>query len=74
MPDKKFLPHDWLHWTGNAQNWNTMCACCHSTNLQKNYNIDSDSYHTTYSAINVSCETCHGAGKHAYRLCKRIRL
>ena len=31
-------PHDWLHWTGNAQNWNTMCARCHSTNLQKNYN------------------------------------
>src|SRR3954453_16083468 len=30
--------HDWLHWTGNAQNWNTMCASCHSTNVQTNYN------------------------------------
>lgn len=27
---------DWLHWTGNSQNWNTMCASCHSTDLQKN--------------------------------------
>jgi tetratricopeptide (TPR) repeat protein len=60
---QKIPSHDWLHWTGNAQNWNTMCASCHSTNLQKNYNIDGDSYHTTYSAINVSCESCHGAGK-----------
>jgi tetratricopeptide (TPR) repeat protein len=60
---QKIASHDWLHWTGNAQNWNTMCASCHSTNLQKNYNSDSDSYHTTYSAINVSCESCHGAGK-----------
>ena len=30
-------PHDWLHWTKGAQNWNTMCAECHSTNLKKNY-------------------------------------
>jgi predicted CXXCH cytochrome family protein len=60
---QKIPAHNWLHWTGNAQNWNTMCAGCHSTNLQKNYNIETDSYHTTYSSINVSCETCHGAGQ-----------
>ena len=40
-----------------------MCASCHSTNLEKNYDIESDTYKTTYSAINVSCESCHGAGK-----------
>jgi len=62
-PGQKIASHDWLHWTGNAQNWNTMCASCHSTNLQKNYNSDADDYHTTYSTINVSCESCHGAGK-----------
>ncbi|HEX5000961.1 MAG TPA: cytochrome c3 family protein [Bacteroidia bacterium] len=58
----KIPAHDWLHWTGNAQNWNTMCAACHSTNLLKGYDIKSDSYHTTYSEINVSCESCHGPG------------
>ena len=62
-PGQKISSRDWLHWTGNAQNWNTMCASCHSTNLQKNYNIDADSYNTTYSVINVSCESCHGPGK-----------
>ena len=61
---KKIPAGDWLHWTGNAQNWNTMCAECHSTNLQKKYDINSDSYHTTFNEINVSCESCHGAGKH----------
>jgi tetratricopeptide (TPR) repeat protein len=55
--------HDWLHWTGNSQNWNTMCASCHSTNLQKNYDENTDTYKTSYSVINVSCESCHGAGK-----------
>lgn len=53
-------PHDWLHWTKSAQNWNTMCAECHSTNLEKNYSIETDSFHTTYSEINVACESCHG--------------
>ena len=62
-PGQKIPSHDWLHWTGNAQNWNTMCASCHSTNLQKNYDIESDTYKTTWSVINVSCESCHGAGK-----------
>lgn len=55
--------HDWLHWTGNSQNWNTMCASCHSTNLQKNYDENTDTYKTSYSVMNVSCESCHGAGK-----------
>ena len=58
-------PHDWLHWTKGAQNWNTMCAECHSTNLEKNYFIEKDSFNTTYSEINVACESCHGpANKH----------
>ncbi len=53
---------DWLHWSRGAQNWNTMCAECHSTNLKKNYLVEKDSFHTTYSSINVSCESCHGPG------------
>jgi len=51
---------NWLHWTNQAQNWNSMCADCHSTNLQKGYDVDADSYHTTWSEIDVSCEACHG--------------
>ncbi len=60
---QKIPAHDWLHWTGNAQNWNTMCAACHSTNLQKNYDFNQDTYHTTYSVMTVSCESCHGPGE-----------
>ena len=53
---------DILHWTSPAFNWNYMCADCHSTNLKKNYNNKTKSYHTTYDAVNVSCEACHGPG------------
>lgn len=60
---QKIAPRDWLHWTRDAQNWNTMCAGCHSTNLVKNYDMAADSYHTTYTNVNVGCESCHGPGK-----------
>jgi tetratricopeptide (TPR) repeat protein len=64
-PDQKIQHSDWLHWTGGAQNWNTMCASCHSTDLKKNYFSDADSFHTTYAVMNVSCESCHGpASRH----------
>jgi len=59
----KIETQDWLHWTNGAQNWNTMCAECHSTNLKKNYIVEKDSFHTTYSVINASCESCHGPGE-----------
>lgn len=64
---------DWLHWTGRAQTWNTMCAECHSTNLEKTYDPVADTYHTTWSDINVSCEACHGPGSGHIAWAKRPR-
>ena len=59
------IPHDdELHWTRPSQNWNYMCAECHSTNLRKNYDVDRDVYSTTWSEIDVSCEACHGPSSH----------
>ncbi|MCF6358501.1 MAG: cytochrome c family protein, partial [Draconibacterium sp.] len=65
MPDSTYKDMNvdyanWLHWTNQAQNWNSMCADCHSTNLKKGYDTNTDSYHTTWSEIDVSCEACHG--------------
>jgi tetratricopeptide (TPR) repeat protein len=61
-PDE-FVGHDNpLHWTGRNQNWNYMCAECHSTDLHKNYDPDTDSFATTWGEINVGCEACHGPG------------
>jgi predicted CXXCH cytochrome family protein len=61
-PDEDIPPDDWLHWTRNAQNWNGMCAECHSTNLEKEYDPESQTFSTTWSEIDVSCEACHGPG------------
>jgi predicted CXXCH cytochrome family protein len=54
---------DPLHWTGPYQNWNTRCAECHSTDLEKNYDAASRSFATTFSEVNVGCEACHGPGE-----------
>jgi predicted CXXCH cytochrome family protein len=61
-PDEKIAFDDELHWTRLTQNWNTMCAECHSTNLQKNYDAASKTFATTWGDIDVSCEACHGPG------------
>jgi Flp pilus assembly protein TadD len=61
-PGEQIPAGDTLHWTRPLQNWNYMCAECHSTNLEKNYDLASDTYRTTWSEIDVSCETCHGPG------------
>ncbi len=61
-PDRLLDPDDWLFWTNGGQNWNGMCAECHSTELKKNYGVDTGTYHTTWSEISVGCEACHGPG------------
>lgn len=59
---EKLAPGDPLHWTGIAQRWQTMCADCHSTDLKRNFDPQTQQYHTTFSEIDVSCEACHGPG------------
>src|SRR5437016_145045 len=61
-PDQKLPAGDRLHWTGRDQTWNYQCADCHSTNIQKNYNVTADAYATTWTDLDVSCEACHGPG------------
>ncbi len=53
-------PGEWGHCTGRGMNWNSMCASCHNTRVQKNYDAATDSYHTTMAEPTVSCEACHG--------------
>ena len=61
-PNQKIDYRDELHWTRRQQNWNYMCADCHSTNVRKSYDPASAHYATTWSEINVACEACHGPG------------
>lgn len=61
-PRERIDFRDPLHWTRSEQNWNYMCADCHSTNLRRNYDATRDRYATTWTDMNVACEACHGPG------------
>ena len=61
-PGQKITARDTRRWTGIDQNWNYMCADCHSTNLRKNYDARTRTFSTAYAEIDVSCEACHGPG------------
>jgi len=57
---ERIPPDDILFWTRITQNWNYMCSECHSTNLKKQYDPNSETYNTVWDEIDVSCEACHG--------------
>jgi predicted CXXCH cytochrome family protein len=61
-PDERITSRDVLHWTGPTENWSSMCADCHSTNVRKRYDARTRSYSTSFAEISVSCEACHGPG------------
>ncbi len=61
-PNENIRHDDVLHWTKLNQNWNFMCAECHSTGVRKNYDAAADRFATSFAEISVGCEACHGQG------------
>jgi tetratricopeptide (TPR) repeat protein len=59
-PDDNVDYRDELHWTRRSQNWNFMCADCHSTEVRKQYDAATNTFDTTWTDISVGCEACHG--------------
>ncbi|QCZ94919.1 tetratricopeptide repeat protein [Salinimonas iocasae] len=57
-PDQQ--AHDEFHPSQMGQNWNHMCADCHSTDFEKNYAAKTNQFASSFSRINVSCAACHG--------------
>ena len=61
-PDEQIDAADPLHWTGPYQQWNSRCADCHSTAIERGFNASNASFNTQWAEINVGCESCHGPG------------
>jgi predicted CXXCH cytochrome family protein len=55
-------PRDPLFFTVPAQNWNHMCADCHSTLVERRYDPVADRFDTRWAELSVGCEACHGPG------------
>ena len=61
-PDEPTPPGDVLDWQSDRMSWNYMCAACHTTGLQRGYDVAMDAYETTWAESSVGCEACHGPG------------
>jgi predicted CXXCH cytochrome family protein len=73
-PDEHIGPGDPLHWRQRFFNWNRACAECHSTDVEPNYSMESDTFSTTYEEISVGCEACHGPGSNHLQQTRTGRL
>jgi predicted CXXCH cytochrome family protein len=59
-PGQQIKHDDALHWTGPNQNANFMCIECHATGFKRNYDPLADHYASTWQALGVGCQSCHG--------------
>lgn len=65
--DERRQPGEWGHTTGRGMTWNTMCAQCHVTGLDRGWSSTTDTFTTTFSEAGVGCEACHGpASQHVH--------
>ncbi len=49
-----------VHWTDPFYTFNTSCHSCHVSQLSTNYDLEADTYRTTWAEPGINCETCHG--------------
>ncbi|SHK00782.1 Tetratricopeptide repeat-containing protein [Tangfeifania diversioriginum] len=49
-----------LPWRDRMYAFNTACYNCHVSQVSSNYNLETDTYHTTWKEAGINCETCHG--------------
>lgn len=61
-----------LYWKERQLTFNTSCFSCHVSQLSKNYDLQSDTYHSTWAEPGINCETCHGPSAEHVRLFREL--
>ena len=62
-----------LDWHSFAYTFNTSCHSCHVSQLETNYDLNSDEYRTTWMEDGINCETCHGPSQGHVDLFRKIK-
>ncbi len=57
------VPEEPIHWKEWPYTFNTACFNCHVSQLSANYDLETDTYRTTWAEAGINCETCHGPSK-----------
>jgi tetratricopeptide (TPR) repeat protein len=59
-----------VRWTDPMYTFNTSCYGCHVSQLSTNYDLKTDTYHTTWAEPGINCEACHGPAQEHVRVCQ----
>lgn len=64
------IDNEALDWRHPAYTFNTSCHGCHVSQLSTNYDLETDTYSTTWKEPGINCETCHGPAEEHNRVCR----
>lgn len=59
-----------VDWREYPYTFNTACYNCHVSQLSTNYDLTTDTYHTTWAEPGINCETCHGPSSEHNRVAR----
>lgn len=78
IPEKRWVPrHATFLRPPNLEHqretWNFVCARCHSTGAQPNYDPATKNWRTQVADLGISCEACHGPGERHVQAQQELR-
>lgn len=59
-----------VHWKDSVYTFNTACYRCHVSQISTNYDLKTNTYHTTWVEPGISCVTCHSPGEAHIKVCQ----
>ncbi len=59
-----------LSWRDSMLTFNAACFSCHVSQIDSNYDPETDTYATTWNEAGISCESCHGPASEHIRVCE----
>ena len=68
IPERRWVPRNATFirppsLENRAETWNFVCARCHATASQPNYDRTTKSWNTQVAELGIACEACHGFGE-----------
>ncbi len=67
-PEDEALP-----WKDDMFAFNTGCYSCHISQLSTNFDLKTETYHTTWREAGINCETCHGPSGDHIRIFRNLK-
>ena len=57
-----------ISWRDSMLTFNAACFSCHVSQIESNYDPQTDTYATTWNEAGISCESCHGPASEHIRV------